>query len=149
MIKDEVCGCGFQLWRPLAASDGINVGLYDDARFPGRLIVSLQSHYDSLEEVSGSDTVIFFQAIKEVMKVQRSAMRADRVNVAILGNQESHVHAHLIPRYRDSEPMPDKSPWDDPRARCVLTKGRRDAIESLLRDSLGGLDGLRVLETSA
>ena len=105
--------CGFELWEPIAQSSHTSLGLYNDDRFPGRCILSLQEHKESLEELTVDVMVFFMRDIQIAMKAIRQATNAARVNVAILGNRESHLHAHLIPRFPDNEQFPDCSPWND------------------------------------
>ena len=122
--------CGFELYHPVAESATTGLGLYDDARFPGRCILMLQAHYTSLEQVPPAVMQAFGQDIQRAMWAIRVATGAARVNVAILGNRDPHVHAHLIPRWPNREAKPDCSPWDDPRPKAALPP---EAIERLVR----------------
>lgn len=98
--------CGFELWEPIAQSSYTSLGLYNDDRFPGRCILSLREHKESLEELTVETMVFFMRDIQIVMKAIRQATNATRVNVAILGNREAHLHAHLIPRFPENEQSP-------------------------------------------
>lgn len=113
--------CNFKLFVPVSKMTVSALGVYNDARFEGRSILSLTPHYDSLEEVPIGAASLFMKDIQDAMKALQSATGAARVNVAILGNRESHVHAHLIPRYPAQEKFPDCSPWDDPREKTFLS----------------------------
>jgi diadenosine tetraphosphate (Ap4A) HIT family hydrolase len=124
--------CGFELWLPLAALSVCDVGMYDDARFPGRMIVSLREHVEHLDEVRPDLLSCLMQDVTAASTVLRKALGADRVNVAFLGNQVPHLHAHLIPRYGASEPMPTKAPWSDSRPSTTLgTQVRRELLRQL------------------
>lgn len=127
--------CSFELWTPLASAGPVLVGLYDDGRFPGRLIVSLVEHYDHLEDVPADEVGVFMQFVQDVARAQRSALKAVRINVAVLGNQVSHVHAHLIPR-RSTDARPMHAPWEDPRPRQRLEGHSRDDVIAPLLDAL-------------
>lgn len=125
--------CGFTLYHPLLLPLESRVGVYSDARFPGRLLVALPYHRDHLYEVEADDLSTF---MGEVQLLSRSLMKltgVERVNLAILGNTESHVHAHLIPRYA-TDPNPLKSPWDDPRERLPLEKTSLDEMKENITD---------------
>lgn len=114
------CSCGFELWHPLAWSDLCAVGIYDDARFPGRMIVSLRRHYSSVGDIPPRTFGRYMKEVQRLGEVQREALGSDRVNLAILGNHEPHVHCHLIPRRFELEERPQRSPWDDPRPRIGM-----------------------------
>jgi diadenosine tetraphosphate (Ap4A) HIT family hydrolase len=68
------------------------VGLYDDARFPGRLILSLDEHFEHLEDVPEDLANLFMRDIQLLTRGMRAALMVNRVNVAVLGNQDPHVH---------------------------------------------------------
>lgn len=119
-VRTTCPSCSFELWHPIARLRNSRVGLYDDSRFPGRVIVSLDQHYDHLDEVPEVLLADFMADVARTSRVLRDCLEVPRVNVAILGNQERHVHAHLIPRDPTSDPLPSKSPWQDPRPRSLL-----------------------------
>lgn len=126
--EDSPCvSCGFELWEPIAKSLTSKLGLYNDDRFPGRCILELSEHRTSLEDVSMDSILGFMRDIQIAMEAIRLAVNADRVNVAILGNRDAHVHAHLIPRFPKLEEFPDCSPWNDRREKGVL--GANDVNE--------------------
>ena len=124
--------CGFELWEPIAQSQCTSLGLYNDDRFSGRCILSLNEHRDSLESLPMDTMVSFLRDAQIVMKAIRQATNAARVNIAILGNREPHLHAHLIPRFPENEQFPDCSPWNDLRPKrklpCAETERLKNAI---------------------
>ena len=61
--------CGFELYHPVAESATTRLGLYDDARFPGRCILMLQAHYTSLEQVPPEAIERLVQAIGAALQV--------------------------------------------------------------------------------
>ena len=139
-LEDCACSdCGFELWHPLAALSVCDVGLYDDARFPGRMIVSLREHVEHLDEVRPDLLSRLMQDVVAASTVLRKTLGADRVNVAFLGNQVAHVHAHLIPRYGASEPMPTQAPWSDPRPTAKLGAQTRRDVQQQLATAFVGL----------
>ncbi len=127
------CGkCGFTLHNPVAILSVSNVGMYDDARYPGRLIVTLRRHYEHLDELRAETTNMFMADVQKCSRILRKLEGVTRVNVAILGNRESHVHAHVIPRYA-GEVNSDRAPWDGAPAHEPLGEQRRDATVALLK----------------
>lgn len=130
--------CGFELWVPMFSMKVSTAGLYDDARFPGRLILSLNEHFEHLEDVPEDLASLFMRDIQLLSRGMRTALMVDRVNVAVLGNQEPHVHAHLIPRRSSADPLPKTSPWDDPRPRSPLSADLRLQLISTLTEAMVG-----------
>lgn len=107
--------CGFKLYHPVTELKVSNWGIYDDARFKGRSIISLQPHYTDVTQIPEDMFNVFMADIRTAMKLLQETTECERVNLAILGNTVNHVHAHLIPRYPAQEEHPGKSPWNDPR----------------------------------
>ena len=122
--------CGFELWEPIAQSTYTSLGLYNDDRFPGRCILSLREHKESLEKLTVDAMVFFMRDIQIAMKAIRQATNATRVNVAILVNREPHLHAHLIPRFPDNEQFPDCSPWNDLRPKRNLSYKKVECLKN-------------------
>lgn len=136
LVEDTPCECGFVLWNPIAKSETSRLGLYDDARFPGRCILRLDAHYDSLEELPEDILISFMEDVQTSISAIKAATGAVRVNVAILGNRDSHVHAHLIPRFPEKEQFPDCSPWNDQRTKENLSTESRIFIMSAIWQAL-------------
>ncbi|MDD4865590.1 MAG: HIT domain-containing protein [Mycobacterium sp.] len=95
------------------------VGLYDDARYPGRVLVSARDHYDHLDEMPATALNAFMLDVQHTARALRRWADVDRINVAVLGNNTAHVHAHVIPR-RATERNADRAPWDGAEPRRPL-----------------------------
>ena len=128
--------CGFELWLPIASLAVADLALYSDGRFPGRCILKLRAHSESLEDLSDELGLDFLRDVKLASVAIRRATGAARVNFAVLGNTVAHVHGHLIPRFPDSESKPGSSPWDDPRPRAKLDSAREDELIAAIRREL-------------
>jgi diadenosine tetraphosphate (Ap4A) HIT family hydrolase len=131
--------CGFGLWRPILRLSESEVGLYSDSRFVGRCIVTMQDHFEQIHEVPAMKLVTFMEEIQFCVEAIKRVTECDRVNVAILGNAESHVHAHLIPRRPEAEPFPRKAPWEDDRPKAALPRDQEQRVMLLIREELENL----------
>jgi len=123
--------CGFQLWHPVAALTACDAGLYDDGRFPGRLILSARTHFDHLDEMPAHQLAEVMADVQVASRVLRDLADVQRVNVAILGNCVPHVHAHLIPR-RATDVNIGRAPWDGAPSRYGLGDDERARLTGLL-----------------
>jgi diadenosine tetraphosphate (Ap4A) HIT family hydrolase len=117
--------CGFALWIPIAELSVSVLGLYDDARFPGRCLLALREHFDEFEAISTEIAAAFALDIQKSGRAVKQAAGARRVNFAILGNEEPHVHAHIIPRAREGDPIPNRPPWEHPRPKTLLSGDKK------------------------
>lgn len=112
--------CQFVVANPVGRLSVSRIGLFSDARFPGRSIVSLRDHYDDLTAAPPAVAELFMTDIQCAARIVRRATGADRVDVALSGAAGAHVHAHLVPRRRDRDPRPDHGPDEDPRVHRPL-----------------------------
>lgn len=131
------CGtCGFDLWLPLVRLDVSTLGLYNDARFPGRSILALHDHYEDLSEVELGLLSRFVGDVRRAGTAIKAATGADRMNYAVLGNVAPHVHFHLIPRVLATDPVARRPPWEHPMPSSPLpieeVERLSDAIVGLL-----------------
>lgn len=128
--------CGFELWVPIGELRHSYLGLYDDDRFPGRCILALKDHHDDFPNVPRSLASSFILEAQDTARAIKRVTGSPRINLALLGNAEHHVHFHLIPRFPGSETFPERSPWDDPRPKQALPSKQRDLLVSRLSDAL-------------
>lgn len=124
--------CGFTLWTPVAALSVSQVGLYNDARFPGRLIVSLNEHVEHFDQADPRLLASFMSDLQEASLVLRKMANVERVNIAMLGNKEPHLHAHVIPR-RVEDDNYGLSPWENAAPHSKLTSADRAIFVDLLK----------------
>lgn len=133
----ECSFCGFGLYNPVRAKLQITqLGLYNDARFPGRAILMFNEHKTDLEDLEPKEMGLFWKDATRVARALKRIAEAERINYAVLGNAEPHLHIHLIPRRPHEEEFPTRSPWDDPRPFEELDPMRLNSLvrglESLL-----------------
>lgn len=127
--------CGFAIWTPIADLPSATVGLYDDARYPGRLLIAAREHHDHLDEMPAHAAATFMSDVQCAARGLRGWDGVERVNIAILGNKASHVHAHVIPR-RATDPNVNLAPWDGVEPIRPLLDGEKTRIVNDLRHAL-------------
>jgi diadenosine tetraphosphate (Ap4A) HIT family hydrolase len=113
--------CGFSLYNYVMSFGVSHLGIYNDNRFPGRSILLLDKHEEQVDEMDEELYLAFCGDIRKAVKILKEATGSQRINVSILGNTESHIHAHLIPRFPENEEFPGKSPWNDKRTHLPLS----------------------------
>lgn len=135
----KVCAqCSFSLFVPVSELRTSTLGLYDDARYPGRsLLVYRLEHVESIEELRDSAASAFMADIQSAASAIRQVTGASRVNVALLGNSIPHLHAHLIPRKPQYEPKPDRPIWEDARPIRSMPATTIELIVGGLRQATG------------
>ena len=65
----------------------------------GKLIVVLRRHDESPAALTGDEWRELRDELRWATERLRAALAPDHFNYAFLGNQDRHVHLHVIPRY--------------------------------------------------
>lgn len=129
--------CGFELWYPIDAPmlRVSQLGLYNEDRFPGRVLLVLTEHQEHLDKLPGQVLSAFWSDAALVGGILRRVTNALRVNYAVLGNAQPHLHAHLIPRL-DTDPLPTRPPWNDPRPPAEMPAADLQSWSKVVSDHL-------------
>lgn len=128
--------CGFALARPIARLGVATLGLYDDARFPGRCVLALDAHATTFDALDATVTARLFADAQRASRAIRAAAGAPRINLALFGNVEPHVHVHLVPRHGAWETSPRATPWDHPAPETRLHAGEADRLIAAIQREL-------------
>jgi len=72
---------------------------FDQEFYPGYSILMLKSHYDHLHMVPEALQQAIVPEMNKLTIAILSAFGGNRANHQSLGNQVSHVHWHIVPRY--------------------------------------------------
>jgi diadenosine tetraphosphate (Ap4A) HIT family hydrolase len=92
-------------------------------------------HVENLEDLDAYDMEHFMMCVTKVGRAVKKIVGAKRMNYAVLGNAVPHVHAHVIPRF-ETDPNPNKSPWNRHDKADELTKKRANQIIKDIRKAL-------------
>lgn len=128
--------CGFKLFVPVEELEVSWLGLYDDARYPGRCLVVYKQHKELLQALPRNDRHRFLDDVDASMRAIASVTGAVRVNMAVLGNTEPHLHSQLIPRLPGGDPVPERPHWEDPRPRVPLDGDLLTTLVEALRSAI-------------
>ncbi len=109
--------------HPRLAADGIKLGelplctvlLNNDSRFPWCILVPRLTGLRDLHEVPPSQRDALFAEIERVSVALQEIGRADKMNVAALGNMVPQLHVHVIARRTTDAAWPNPV-WSAPGA---------------------------------
>ncbi|WP_163538180.1 HIT family protein [Gracilibacillus sp. YIM 98692] len=74
--------------------------LNKDQTHKGRCIVALNEHKNELFELSDDELKQFMKSISNAARAIKEIFHADKINYAIYGDLVSHLHFHLVPKYK-------------------------------------------------
>jgi diadenosine tetraphosphate (Ap4A) HIT family hydrolase len=125
--------CSFELWFPIVRLSVSCLGLNNDSRFPGRCLLVLNQHAEHFAEIESDVVSAFIDDARVAAQAIQLVTKAPRINYAILGNKEPHVHFHLIPRGLPNDPIPGQAPWEHPVRKGELLKADIEALVNEIR----------------
>jgi diadenosine tetraphosphate (Ap4A) HIT family hydrolase len=91
-----------------------------------------------MTDLAPAERTRLMEAVFATEAALRALLRPDKINLASLGNVTSHLHWHVIPRYRDDRHFPGPI-WGEPSRDPVPARTPPDCsgLERLLKEHLG------------
>lgn len=80
--------------------------LSNDSRYPWFILVPRRQDISELFQLDGNDQGRLWEETTLLSEVLKDAFKADKINVATLGNVVSQLHMHVIVRYRGDDAWP-------------------------------------------
>ena len=102
---------------------------------PGYCVLIGRSHGPELHDLPDQSRAGFFADLVESNHAIATAMRADKMNIQILGNAVPHVHAHLVPRYH-GDPSPGAPLMSNPNQPVTMSTTQYLQRAKLIRSHL-------------
>ena len=74
--------------------------LCKDQTLPGRCTIMFHEHYDELFEIPKAERDVYIDDVCALAETIKELFGANKINYAIYGDEVSHVHFTLAPKYR-------------------------------------------------
>jgi diadenosine tetraphosphate (Ap4A) HIT family hydrolase len=107
MKKDDCVFCHPKDETVLWSDACCRVLLVTDTPFAGFCRVVSNEHVVEFTDIDEASRAHVMKVVANVERALRDLLHPDKVNLASLGNMVSHLHWHVIPRYRDDSHFPD------------------------------------------
>lgn len=121
--------------------------LMNDARYPWFILVPRREDVTELFQLDVDDQQALWREATLLAEVLKDTFRADKMNVANLGNVVSQLHMHVIVRRRGDDAWPGPV-WGAPSGSALFFRAGRgdprqvaDGADRRLPFCRGGLDG--------
>jgi diadenosine tetraphosphate (Ap4A) HIT family hydrolase len=140
LCKDELKPEEGQIiWR----GDDCRVILVNDPDLPGFCRVIWNRHVAEMTDLSHGERDHLMALVFAVEEALRHVMHPDKVNIATLGNMVSHIHWHVIPRFRDDAFFPG-SAWsqktqETPKSVIDSRKQKAEQLPAAIRAVIANL----------
>lgn len=66
----------------------------------GRVTVAYKDHVSEMVDISDEERDLFFKEVNQVAQVLHKLYQPDKVNHGAYGDGGSHLHFHLVPKYK-------------------------------------------------
>ena len=76
------------------------VYLNNEQEYVGRCVVVLKSHKQELFELTPDELHGFMDDVANVANAINSVFNPDKINYAIYGDIDSHIHMHVVPKHK-------------------------------------------------
>ena len=106
-MKDQNCGyCvgGEQLAKfgiKICDLDVSQLILFKEQSHPGRCIVAYKDHVSEMVNISDDERNRYFADVNKAANAIHKAFNPDKINYGAYGDGGSHLHFHLVPKYKD------------------------------------------------
>ena len=87
------------------------VVLGDFQFFKGYTLFLCKKHETELHQLKPKFRRRFLWEMSLVAEAVYKAFRPEKINYALLGNTDCHIHWHLFPRYKN-DPLPNRTVWN-------------------------------------
>ena len=84
----------------------VRVAGADGDAYRGFCRVIWNDHVKEMSDLTVADRAYFMAAVFKLETVLRESLKPEKMNIASQGNQTTHLHWHVIPRYRDDPAYP-------------------------------------------
>ena len=88
------------LMAPVAKLRVSTLFLLRDQSFAGRCVLMFEDHCKEVDEVPESKKLPLMQDLSDAVSAIRAVFKPDKVNYAIFGDEVTHLHVHLVPKYK-------------------------------------------------
>ena len=75
--------------------------------YPGFCRVILNRHVKEMTDLPENERLALMTIVFAVEQAVREVLRADKINLASLGNKTPHLHWHVIPRFHEDRHFPN------------------------------------------
>jgi len=104
--------------------------LMRDANYPWFILVPDREDISEIFQLSGEDQVQLLRESSRLSAVLMERFRADKLNIAALGNVVPQLHVHHVVRYRDDPAWPAPV-WGHAAARSYTPEGLSAVLDTL------------------
>ena len=142
---EEICKfCGDAHLRPDMAEVGPMPGgtlyLHRDQSHPGRLLMVSARHVRKITDLSPEEYAALMDSVYQAAQAVTALCQPDKINYLVFGDTSTHLHVHIVPKYRQGGDWGKVFLTDEPNP-VYLTEREYEESVTALRLRLGLTEG--------
>src|SRR3989339_620279 len=108
------------------------VVLCDFQFYFGYTLFLSKTHVNELHKLSKRERYIFLKEMAKVAEAVYKTFKPKKLNYGLMGNTDTHIHWHLIPRY-ENDLQPETAIWAvDKKIRCnKMSRPKEDQLKKM------------------
>ncbi|MBU8907686.1 HIT family protein [Desertibacillus haloalkaliphilus] len=110
-----------------------NLYLLKDQTHKGRCVLALTSHKTELFQLTKEERTLFMEDVSKASKAINEAFSPNKINYAIYGDLVSHLHFHLVPKYREGEDWGRAFDNEPAEKKILTTEQYQERMNALLQ----------------
>lgn len=104
--------------------------LMNDANYPWLILVPRKANLVEITDLAMDEQIAVLQEINLVAEILKKSFKADKLNIANLGNVVSQLHIHVIARFKNDPAFP-RPVWGALSAKPYEEKAAQQLIEQI------------------
>ena len=106
--------------------------LNKDQTHDGRCIVVFNQHRKEIFELTSEELHHFMDDVSSAARALQDAFNPDKINYGIYGDIVSHLHVHLVPKFKNGEDWGDAF-VNNPLTKKMVTPIEYEALKSKIK----------------
>ncbi|QAT50043.1 HIT family protein [Caproiciproducens sp. NJN-50] len=132
----EICKfCGGDELRPdlirIAAMPGGTLYFHKDQTHPGRLLFAAERHVKRATDLPPEEFGAIMRSVHRAACVLNGIYAPDKINYLILGDLGTHLHVHIVPKYKDGKDWGKMFLTDEPRPVFLKQSEYQEKVEKI------------------
>ena len=106
-MSDGCKFCGGPELRPdmfeIGAMPGGTLYLQKDQTHPGRLLFAVSRHVRKVTDLTTEEYADVMTSVYRAAQAVTAVCSPDKINYLVLGDISTHLHIHIVPKYKDGK----------------------------------------------
>ena len=108
--------------------------LHRDQTHPGRLLLASARHVKKATDLTTQEYFDLMGSVYQAAQAVTELYQPDKINYLIFGDTGTHLHVHIVPKYRNSSEWGQIFLTDEPNPIFISEEEYRERAQALRRE---------------